>query len=160
MANVKELEKSDRLFMPTARDIPPSVLIKELALELKEIPEIKPPEWAKFVKTGVFKELPPEDIDWWYTRAAAVMRRIYLDGPIGVEHLRAKFGGRYNRGTKPEKFRPASGNIIRKILQQLEEAGFATQEQKKGRILTPKGISFIDKLAAKIARKHNIKVGV
>ena len=147
--------------MPTVRDVPANLLIPALAKELKEqYTVISPPEWAKFVKTGVYKELPPEDIDWWYTRTAAVMRRIYLEGPIGVEHLRARFGGRANRGTKPERFRLASGNIIRKILQQLEQAELATKDKNHGRILTPKGISFMDKLSAELTRKHKIKVGL
>ncbi|MEM0333542.1 MAG: 40S ribosomal protein S19, partial [Candidatus Aenigmatarchaeota archaeon] len=42
------------------------------------------------------------------------------------------------------------GSIIRKILQQLESEGLVTKE-KKGRILTPKGRSFIDKIIGEIS---------
>jgi DNA-binding PadR family transcriptional regulator len=60
---------------------------------------------------------------------------------------------------KPERFCKASGNIIRKILQQLEKAGFVKQEQRgkhKGRATTEKGKSFLDKVAAQIV-KGNVK---
>ncbi len=56
---------------------------------------------------------------------------------------------------KPEEFRKASGNIIRKVLQQLERGGYARAAQKeghKGRIATPKGISLLDKAAAQLKK--------
>ena len=57
---------------------------------------------------------------------------------------------RKNRGHKPEHFYPASGSVIRKILQQLEKSTLIQQNKtgnRKGRILTPKGTSFLDKIA-------------
>lgn len=129
-------------------DLPSGQVIEKTALALKKIPEIKAPEWAQFVKTGRNRERPPVDDDWWYARAASVMRKINKLGPVGVSKLRKKYGGKKNRGHKPGKTFIASGNILRKILQQLEKAGFAQQVEKgphKGRILTPKGKSFLDK---------------
>ncbi len=141
--------------MATVFDVDPNQLIEKAAEELKKIPEIQPPEWAKFVKTGAHKERPPMQKDWWYIRTAAILRKLYIyNKPIGVSKLRKKYGGRKNRGHKPERFYPGSGNIIRKVLQQLEKAGFAQQVAKgthKGRIITPKGKSFLDKLADLIA---------
>ncbi len=137
-------------------DIKPAELIKRAAVELKAI--IVSPEWTKFVKTGVHKERPPVDRSWYFTRAASVLRKIYLKGPIGVNKLRVQYGGKKNRGYKPEHFYPGSGKIIRTILQQLEKEGLIKQTQKdshKGRIVTPKGKSFLDKLA-----KVKIKKGV
>lgn len=127
-------------------------LIQETAEELKKLKEMQPPEWAKFVKTGPGKERTPSEKDWWYTRAASVLRTIFKKGPIGVSKLRTKYGNKKNRGVKPEKFTKASGNILRKILQQLEKAGLAKQTEKgvhKGRITTPKGISLLSKAAKK-----------
>ena len=123
-------------------------IINKAAEALKKIEHIKAPEWAEFVKTGTFKERPPVEKDWWYKRAASVLRRIYLNGPIGVSRLRIKYGGKKNRGVKPEKFYKGSGNIIRKILQQLETAELIKQNEqgRKGRIVTNKGRSFLDKL--------------
>ncbi len=136
--------------MPTARDVSPDLLIERLKEKLKDIPEIQPPEWAKYVKTGSHRERPPQQEDWWYVRAASVLRAVYLRGPVGVEKLRTKYGGRKDRGVKPEHFRKASGHVIRKIMQQLEEAGLVEKVERKGRKITPKGQSLLDKLATEI----------
>lgn len=134
--------------MATVFDVNPSELIEKTAQELKKV--VKQPEWSLFIKTGTAKERPPAKDDWWYQRSAAVLRKIYLKGPIGVSKLKTLFGSRKNRGYKPERFRRAGGKIIRVILQQLEKEGLIQQVQKgvhKGRVITPKGKSFIDKLA-------------
>ena len=139
--------------MTTMYDADPQELILKTSEELKKIPEIKAPSWAAFVKTGMHKERPPVNDGWWYMRVASVLRAIYRLGPIGVSKLRTKYGGKKNRGTKKEHFYKGSGNILRKSLQQLEKAGFVKFTEKgvhKGRIITPKGKSFLDKVAAKI----------
>ena len=122
--------------------------IIKLSDSLKNV--IKAPEWTKFVKTGPAKERPPVEPDWYYKRAAAILITIYKRGPIGVSKLRVKYGSKQNRGHSPEKFVRASGKIIRSILQQLDKA-LLTQFKKdgiiKGRIITPKGTSFITKNA-------------
>lgn len=123
-------------------------LIKLLAEELKKVSDIKPPVWADLVKTGTHKERPPVQKDWWYTRSASLLMAIDKLGPIGVQKLRTKYGGKKNRGHKPEHFYKGGGNILRKGLQQLEKAGLVKQVVKvghKGRILTPSGRSLIDK---------------
>lgn len=134
--------------MATIYDIDTDKLLKKTADELKKL--IKAPEWSRFVKTGVHKERPPVDADWWYKRAAAILRTIYIKGPIGTNKLRQKYGGRKNRGYQPEKTFRGSGKIIRTILQQLEAIEFLKKAEKglhKGRIITPKGKSFLDKLS-------------
>ena len=139
--------------MATMYDVDATELIKKAAEELKKNENIKPPEWAGFVKTGRHKERVPADKEWWYIRTAAVLRTIYRFGPIGVSKLRVKYGGRKRRGHKKEHFYPGSGNIIRKVLQQLEKAGFLQKEEKlqhKGRRVTPLGKSFLDKLSTQI----------
>ncbi|MCD6535453.1 MAG: 30S ribosomal protein S19e [Thaumarchaeota archaeon] len=130
----------------------PMKLIQKVAVYLKENKVIEPPPWAPFVKTGVHKERPPQDPDWWYIRAAAIMRKLYIRGPIGVSRLRTLYGGRHRRGHRPPKFAKGSGAIIRKILQQLEGAGLVQKADKKGRILTPKGRELLEE-AAKVVLK-------
>ena len=146
--------------MPTARDVSPDLLIERLKEKLKDVPEIQPPEWAKYVKTGSHRERPPQQEDWWYVRAASVLRAVYLRGPVGVEKLRTKYGGRKDRGVKPEHFRKASGHVIRKIMQQLEEAGLVEKVERKGRKITPKGQSLLDKLATEILAEIGKEPGV
>lgn len=135
-------------------------LIKKVSQELKKTDLVHPPEWAQFVKTGVFKQRPPVDEDWWYIRAAAILRSVYKLGPVGVAKLRTKYGGKQNRGVRPEKFRVGSGNIIRTILQQLEKEGLVASvkdEKKKGRVITPKGQSLLDKVAISLAKPSKTK---
>jgi len=140
-------------------DVNATTLILSAAEELKKISDIKPLAWAPFAKTGVSRERSPIQLDWWYIRAAAIMRKLFIIGSIGTEKLRVKFGGRKNRGVKPDRFMPCGGNHLRKILQQLEKAGFAKQVQKgahKGRVLTPKGQSFLDGIAARLMKEQGI----
>lgn len=139
--------------MTTMYDVDAQELILKAAEELKKIPEIKPPAWAAFAKTGMHKERPPANSDWWYVRVASVLRTVYRLGPVGVSKLRAKYGGKKNRGVKKEHFFRGSGNILRKSLQQLEKAGFVKFAEKgvhKGRVVSPKGKSFLDKIAAQM----------
>lgn len=136
--------------MPSLYDVPSNDLIKRLAAELKKTPEIKAPAWSVYAKTGMHKERPPRLPDWWHVRAAAVLRSIAKLGPVGVSKLRTKYGGKKNRGHKPGRFYKGSGNIIRKILQQLESAKLIKQTKigvHKGRVLTPAGQSLLDKTA-------------
>ncbi len=130
----------------------PMKLIEKVAAYLKENKVIEPPPWAMFVKTGVHKERPPQNPDWWYIRAAAIMRKLYLKGPLGVSRLRTMYGGRHRRGHRPPKFAKGSGAIIRKILQQLEAAGLAEKADRKGRVLTKKGRELLEE-AAKVVLK-------
>lgn len=120
--------------------VEPRILIEKVATKLKSV--IDMPEWAKFVKTGVNRQRPPVSNDWWFIRAAAILRSVDNLGPIGVSKLRTKYGGKKNNGVAPEHFRRSSGKIIRAILQQLENAKLLKQEQVgnyKGRVTTSEG---------------------
>lgn len=152
-----EEEKDDRIIKQggktkkmSVREVPPQLLIAKTAEELKKLKEVKPPEWSKYVKTGVHKERPPEQLDWWYIRGASLLRRLYLDGPVGVSRLRVYYGGRKNRGSAPEHFRKGGGKIIRTLLQQLERAGLAEKKEREGRKLTKKGAELLERLAREI----------
>lgn len=128
-------------------------LVQAVSKELQSQNLVKAPEWAQFVKTGQHNERPPTQEDWWYTRSASVLHKIDILGPIGTQKLRRKYGGRKNLGYKPEAFREGSGNIIRKILQQLEASQLVKQVDKdgrKGRVLTPTGTSLLDKAAKQV----------
>ncbi|MCC6043357.1 MAG: 30S ribosomal protein S19e [Desulfurococcaceae archaeon] len=137
--------------MVTALEVPADKLIEKLASYLKEnVPEVKPPSWVQFVKTGCFKEKPPEDPDWWYYRAASILRKLYKAGkPVGLSEFRKEYGGRKRRGGRPERSYWAPGNSIRKILQQLEQAQLV-RRTREGRILTPQGKALLDRLAIEV----------
>jgi len=135
--------------MTTVYDVPADHIIRRVAEELRKRKEIVPPPWAAFAKTGVHKEMPPEDPDWWFIRAAAVLRRVYVDGPLGVARMRSFYGGKKNRGSRPNAFRKGSGSILRKALQQLETAGMILHD-KSGRKMSPAGMAFLDNLSQEV----------
>ncbi|MEK6827192.1 MAG: 40S ribosomal protein S19 [Nanoarchaeota archaeon] len=93
-------------------EISPQEYNLKLAEALKSLPEFEEPEWAKFVKSSPSKERPIEDPDFWYKRAASILRQIYKHKVVGVNRLRTKYGSKLNRGMKPEKFVRAGGKII------------------------------------------------
>jgi small subunit ribosomal protein S19e len=130
--------------MTTVYDVPPTALITKVASDFAGVEEIQAPEWAPFVKTGIHCEKPPVDTEWWNVRVAAVLRKVYTDGPIGTERLREHFGGYRDRGSKPNKATKGSGSIARKALQQLEAAGLVENKQAQGRVVTGKGRSLMD----------------
>jgi len=118
-------------------------LVEEMAKHLEKVKELKPPEWADFVKTGVHKERPPAQKNWWFMRSSSILRKLSLGKPIGVSRLRKEYGGRKRRGHKPSHKYPASGSIMKEILKQLERAGFVKIEEGKGRSITAKGKMFV-----------------
>jgi len=138
--------------MTTVYDVPAKELIDEIAKKLQNDKSIVPPEGVSYVRTGADKENPPEDKNWWYARCASVLRKIYINSGIGVEHLRAEYGGKRDRGSKPYKARSGSGSITRRTLQQLEKAGLVTKIRGKGRVLTPKGRSFLDNTSHEVMK--------
>lgn len=135
--------------MTTVYDVPAETLINSTAQKLKNDNKVMPPEWARFAKTGAHKELSPDNADWWFVRCASILRRIYIDGPVGVSRLRSFYGGRHRNGVRPVHFSKGSGSIAREALQQLEKAGFV-KAQKTGRIISPAGQSFLDNAANEV----------
>ncbi len=139
--------------MTTAYDVPADVLINRLSGYMKEnIREIQPAEWASYVKTGSHVERMPQNPDWWYVRSASVLRKLYMKGPVGVSRLRRDYGGRKRRGVRPAHFAKAGGNILRSVLQQLEQAGLAQKDGTKGRVVSGKGRSLLDAMSTQIKR--------
>jgi len=138
--------------MTTAYDVTPDKLVQNVAKKLKKNKTIIFPKWAMDVKTGVSRELPPQDSDWWYVRCASVLRQIYMNGPVGVSRLRTHYGGRNNRSVKKGRFRKASGKVIRTALLQLEQAGYVLNPEKgkKGRLISPTGQKLLDNAAYEI----------
>ena len=140
--------------MTTAYDIPANVLIDRLTGYMRDnVREIQPPAWANYVKTGSHAERVPQNPDWWYVRSASILRKLYMNGPLGVSKLRKEYGGRKRRGVKPAHFAKAGGNIIRSVLQQLEQAGLAQKDGLKGRVASGKGRSLLDAMSTQIKRE-------
>ncbi|MGA7075453.1 MAG: 30S ribosomal protein S19e [Halobacteriota archaeon] len=137
--------------MTTLYDVSASKLIELTATKLKGDERFTPPEWAAWVKTGMHKEHPPQNDDWWYVRCAALLRRIAIDGPVGTQRLRSVYGGKTDNTSRPEHFVKGSGSIIRKAMQQLEIAGFV-RTTPKGREISSEGRSFLDNSAYELSQ--------
>lgn len=139
--------------MVTVFEVNPRILITKVAEKLQKDKSLETPEWANFVKTGAHKERQPYDTNWWQIRAAALLRTIYIKGPIGTNKLRVKYGGRKSNGVRKDKTVKASGSVIRKCLQQLQAAGLIEEKAQgvaKGRVITGKGRSLLDNTAHEI----------
>lgn len=129
-------------------DVPAGMLIEEAAKDFKS--RVKKPAFADWAKTGPHRERAPNNLEWFFTRMASVLYRTYKEGNLGTGRLRVYYGGRKNRGVRPEKKVKASGKILRVCLQMLEKEGLVKKE-KKGRVITGKGEKFLsDK--AKVAK--------
>lgn len=130
-------------------DVPAGDLILKLSEQLKKDKKISPPQWSNYVKTGTHAEKIPQNKDWWYTRCASLIRKVYLHGPIGISDLKSYYGGRKRIGYNLDHHKDAGGAIIRKALQQLESAGYV-DKKSKGRIISNEGMKRVDRLATEI----------
>lgn len=133
--------------MTTMYDVPADALIRLVSEDLRKSGKVKPPVWAPFVKTGVHREKPPTETNWWYTRLAAILRKVYMMGPVGTERLAAKFGGRRDRGSAPYHPRKGSRSIVREGLKQLQSLGLVQVVGKQGRVISPQGQAYLDNKA-------------
>ena len=139
----------------TVKDVTSHDFVIAYAAHLKRIGKIEVPKWADLVKTGTAKELAPYDPDWYYIRAAAIARRVYLRGGIGVGSFKRIFGSRVNRGTVPETFKTGSGSICRHIIKELETLKIVEKVPNgKGRRITPQGQRDLDSIAGQIAKRE------
>ena len=133
-------------------DVPADDLILKLSDQLKKDKKINPPEWASYVKTGTHTEKIPQNRDWWYTRCASLVRKVYLHGPIGISDLKSYYGGRKRIGYNLDHHKDAGGAIIRNALQQLEASGYI-EKKSKGRSISSEGMKRVDRLATEIFKE-------
>jgi len=139
--------------MTTAYDVPASLLIERLATKLSSYDAVKQPEWAKFVKTGSHREKAPVRTDWWQLRVAAVLRKVYVKGPIGIERLAAEYGGRCDHGSAPYHAVRGSRAIARAVIKQLEASKLVRTERGRGRLISNSGQSLIDNTSHEVLKE-------
>ena len=139
--------------MPTAYDVPADLLINQTAQRLREdYQEIEPPPQMAHAKTSSHKEEPPKNPHFWYIRCASLLRKVYMHGPIGVEHLREQYGGLTKKGDVGKHKTEGGGFAVRRPLEQLEKAGLVKTVERKGRKITKSGTSLLDTIAGEIDR--------
>lgn len=153
MILLKEKSRGHRILL-TPNDVPAPKLIERLAKHMKQnIDQLTPPSWANIVKTGAHVEKQPQNPDWWYIRCASLLRKIYVHGPIGLEKLRADYGGGKGFTVTPNHVAKAGGAILRKALQQLEAAGLIQTSKPHGRRVTREGRRLLQETAEEISRE-------
>ncbi len=137
--------------MAKVYDVPADLLISKLTDILKN-ENIPAPSWTPFVKTGSHANKPPQNPDWWYTRCASILRKVYLHGPMGVDDLRKEYGGGKAVGYGARNHRDAGGVIIRRAIQGLEKLGYIEKVAGKGRVISKNGMKKLDGLATEILK--------
>ncbi|EPQ27849.1 uncharacterized protein PFL1_04593 [Pseudozyma flocculosa PF-1] len=133
--------------MPNVRDVDAAAFINAYAQHLKRSGKIEVPTWVDIVKTGAYKEQAPYDPDWYYVRAAALARHIYLRKAVGIGALKKLHGGASNRGFRPSHHADASGSVQRKVVQGLEQIGVLEKDPKGGRRISQDGQRDLDRIA-------------
>jgi len=141
--------------MVTLYDAPTDELLEELTAVLDD--RLEAPEWAAYAKTGHDREMPPEQADFWPRRAASVLRKVAVDGPVGVERLSTEYGS-LSEGTTRYRVGPptktdGSKNVIRTILQQLEAEDLVQSQGSEGRVVTGEGRSLLDSAAGDVLER-------
>ena len=145
----------------TVFDVPTYKFINELAAFFKEKNIIKLPKYAPLVKTSRANDCEPINPDYFYYKAAAIVRKLYATKSknVGVGSLRVMFSKKERRGSQPPKTFRAGGKIIREIVIQLKNAdyiknyGGKDEETDSGLFLTQKGRSELDKIASGLMKK-------
>jgi len=136
--------------MPGVRDISADSFIDAYASHLKRSGKLEVPTWVDLVKTGSYKELAPYDPDWYYVRAAAVARHIYLRKHVGVGSLTKLHGGRNRRGNRPSHHAESSASVQRKVCQSLEKIGVLEKAPDGGRRISQDGQRDLDRIATAV----------
>ncbi len=146
--------------MTTFFDAPADDLIEAVADKLAEESAIEAPDWASVAKTGIGRELPPEQSDFWERRSASILRKVAIDEPVGVGSLRTAYGSATQGSTRyrvrPRRNSDGSGSIVRTILQQLEEAGYVETAEGEGRVVTGAGRSLLDETAVEVIEASDV----
>ncbi|KAK0509330.1 hypothetical protein JMJ35_008701 [Cladonia borealis] len=132
----------------SVRDVDAQKFIVAYSAFLKRQGKLPIPGWVDTVKTSPSKELPPQSIDWYYTRAAAVARHVYMRKTVGVGRLRKVHGSTKNRGSRPSHHVDASGSVDRNVMQSLEKIGVLEKDEERGgRRITQSGQRDLDRIA-------------
>ena len=85
-------------------------------------------------------------------RCASILRQAYVNGPIGVSKLRSRYSNRKKHVVHRHHNVRAGGSIIKDAFDALEKAGYV-KKTTKGREITSKGRSFLDKTAGEIIKE-------
>jgi len=140
--------------MPNVRDVSAEAFIAAYSSHLKRSGKLEVPTWVDLVKTGTYKEQGPYDPDWFYVRAAAVARHIYLRKGTGIGALAKLHGGRNRRGNRPSHHADSSTSVQRKVCQSLEKIGVLELLADGGRRISQDGQRDLDRIATAVVESQ------
>lgn len=120
--------------------------------------KLKVPEQMDIIKTAKFKELSPDDPDWFYVRCASILRHLYHRSPAGVGSITKIYGGRKRNGVHPSHFCRSADGAARKALQALEGMKLIEKGPEGGRKLTPQGQRDLDRIANQIVTNQRAAI--
>ncbi|EZG79925.1 putative 40S ribosomal protein S19 [Gregarina niphandrodes] len=137
----------------TVSDVPADQFIKKCARHLKDSGFFEIPKWAEYAKSGCSRELSAHDDDFFYIRAASILRKMAFNAKeCGVGRLAHVYGGSQNRGVQPCHHRMASRKVIRYCIRQLQSMELVEAfGDKQKRRLSVKGQRCIDQIARQCA---------
>ena len=131
----------------TIRDVSAWQWIKAAAEQLKQEGKLFVPRCSEIVKTSHGRERAPQNPDWYYIRAAAVLRAIYLRPGTGYGGLSKRFGNKKNRGSQPEITTKAARGLLHWACRSLEGLKLVTKGKESGHIITKEGRKRADTIA-------------
>ena len=135
--------------MDIAYRVRADALIKAIAEVLKENKEIKMPENYDLLKTGHGKLHSPSDLDWMYTRMAAIARQIMCKGTVSLIGLTFRYSNRKNMGVRPSRCARGSKFVNMYCVKTLEQIGWVDYANK-GDILTARGKEVLGEIVDKL----------
>ena len=120
---------------------------------------ITPPHYNNLVKCSYSNELAPLDPNWFYVKAAAVVRKIYItkSKTLGVGSLKSMFNKKHRRGVNCSVTSRHSGKILRDIIGQLKKIGYvenyvSSEGASLGLLVTRLGKAQLDKISASLKK--------
>lgn len=140
----------------TVRDVPAYKWVKAMASQFKREGKLQVPNIAELVKTSHGRERAPQNADWYYLRAAAVLRHIYLRPGNGYGGLAKAFAIKKNNGSKPERTTKAATGPLHWACKSLEGLKLIAKGKGHGRVVTKEGRKRADTVAfnVKIHRRN------
>ena len=137
----------------TLRDVAANKWVRAMALHLKQSGKLFVPNCAELMKQSTGNERAPQNVDWYFFRCAAVLRRVYVRPGTGYGGLAKAFAILKNNGSRPEKTVKASRGLLHWACRSLEGLKLLGKGKESGRVLTREGKRKCDAIA------FNVKSG-
>ena len=134
----------------TIKDVKAFRWIKVMAKHLKQEGKLFVPNCTEYIKTSHGRERAPQNLDWYYIRCAAVLRRVYIRPGVGLGGLSKKFSNKKNRGSRPEIYCKAAKGPLHWCCKSLEGLKLIVKGKESGRVLTKEGRKRCDTIASNV----------